>query len=139
MRVKTSLKFSSYQFDSSRKDYTKVLEEWILSPWVMTTDLHLFEPLEHILQGRVVLQSDGLALGSLHHLEILHLGSSVSYDVIQNHLCQNVSISLNLGTQRDLYPVLYIFWVCCTFLRKQTKQHLHLKDAVPRSKSKLHF
>lgn len=53
----------------------------------MTTDLHLFEPLEHILQGRVVLQPDGLALGSLHHLEILHLGSSVSYDVIQNHLC----------------------------------------------------
>lgn len=104
----------------------------------MTTDLHLFEPLEHILQGRVVLQPDGLALGTLHHLEILHLGSSVSYDVIQNHLCQNVSISLNLGTQRDLYPVLYIFWVCCTFLRKQTKQHLHLKDAVPRSKSKLH-
>lgn len=87
----------------------------------MTTDLHLFEPLEHILQGRVVLQPDGLALGSLHHLEILHLGSSVSYDVIQNHLCQNVSISLNLGTQRDLYPVLYNFLSVLHFLKETNK------------------
>lgn len=86
----------------------------------MTTDLHLFEPLEHILQGRVVLQPDGLALGSLHHLEILHLGSSVSYDVIQNHLCQNVSISLNLEIQGDLFTFPY---KGCAAISQRNKQN----------------